>query len=297
MTKKLTLLLICIMLLVLLFPTIASADMGPKPSVVIDFHGLSGEVYYVTLLSSVDSTGPYSAARNSSRSYKAGDEDYQVFEKFLEYNDTDGYYFLQYFQNCSETNQFRWTYYPPSDFKILLYFPKKDSFIISEEAYDRYAFDSYYSALITIDVHTNTLYYSGMEIETKRDCSVKIISSVIYIALTIAIELLIALLFAFREKKQLLVILVVNLATQILLNVVLNLINYSYGQMMFAIAYVLLELSIFIIEAALYTILLRKPGDSFIPKWKTIVYALVANAVSFAAGLVLANTILDVCKR
>jgi hypothetical protein len=35
-------------------------------------------------------------------------------------------------------------YYPPEDFKILLYFPADDRFAVSEEACERYAFDSYY---------------------------------------------------------------------------------------------------------------------------------------------------------
>ena len=52
---------------------------------------------------------------------------------------------MQYFSDCTETSQFTWGYYPPSKFKILLYFPEYDKFAVSEEVYERYAFDSYYN--------------------------------------------------------------------------------------------------------------------------------------------------------
>lgn len=47
------------------------------------------------------------------------------------------------FRDCTETSEFKWTYYPPQRFKILVYFPETDSFAVSG-IYERYAFDSYY---------------------------------------------------------------------------------------------------------------------------------------------------------
>lgn len=74
-------------------PMSVSADMGPKPSVVVDFIGLEDEVYYVTLLSEDTSTGPWSLG-NEYYEYM-GDE--AAFEKFCEYEDVDGYYFPEYY--------------------------------------------------------------------------------------------------------------------------------------------------------------------------------------------------------
>ena len=293
--KQLISFLVCIVLLVVVFPITASADMGPKPSVVIDFEGISEQTYYVTLLSSVNSTGPYSAPSDGKYShYKESDEDYPIFLKFLEYQDEDGYYFLQYFQNCSETHQFSWTYYPPSDFKILIYFADSDCFAISAGTYERYAFDSYFSVSLTdseifsVIAQDETLFFNAPK---SYDYSGEIISLAVRIVLTIAVELLIALLFAFRKKKQFQFIVAVNLVTQIALNVALNLIDYNYGQMMFVFAYILLELFVFIIEAVLYTVFLRKYSDAPVPKWKTITYALIANTTSFVVGLGLATII------
>ena len=48
-------------ILVMSLPITASADIGPKPSVRIQFTGIQGETYYGTLLSERRSTGPSTA--------------------------------------------------------------------------------------------------------------------------------------------------------------------------------------------------------------------------------------------
>ena len=53
--------------------------------------------------------------------------------------------------------------------------------------------------------------------------------------------MLVALLFGFRQKKQLLILAVVNIITQIILNVLLNVINYNSGPLAFTFFYVLLS--------------------------------------------------------
>ena len=285
MIRKLIMSIFCMITIMAAFPTTASADMGPKPSVVIDFEGLSGQIYYVTLLSSVASTGPYSAFRSN---YYGEEKDYPAFLKFIDFEDIDGYYFLQYFQNCSETNRFSWGYYPPHNFKILLYFPEKDSCMVSEAAYERYAFDSYFTATIRGEIQSNTNYNGGIEVRGSYKHSREAPSLIFRIILTIAIELFIAIPFGFRNKKHFLFILAANLITQIVLNVSLNIINFNHGPMMFVFSYVLLELVVFIIEAILYTVFLQKLCKTVIPKMIPVTYALVANAASFVVGIWLA---------
>ena len=113
-------------ILVMSFPFTASADIGPKPSVRIQFTGIEGETYYGTLLSERKSTGPATAwdGYEEYRDWKPENEKL-IWEKFIAYEDADGYYFLQEWWDCSETNQLNWTYYPPNPFKILLYFPRR----------------------------------------------------------------------------------------------------------------------------------------------------------------------------
>lgn len=278
-----------------LFSVNVRGDVGPKPSVIIDFNGLEGENYYVTLLSSNKSTGPYSVLSDSNRKYahyQEGDKGYNVFLKFVEYQDEDGFYFLQFFQDCSESHQFNWTYYPPNEFKILLYFPETDYFIISDKPYERYAFDSYFTAEVSgPNLFEQTQDNSKIIVKKSYDYTDEILSLVVRIVLTIAIEIGIALLFGFREKRQFRFIILVNTVTQIGLNLALNIINYHSGQMAFVISFVLLESVVFIVEAILYTLYLNKYSEKVISRWKPWVYALVANAASFALGLKLAQLI------
>lgn len=277
--KKITLMLLCIIVMTIMFPLTASADIGPKPSVVIDFIGLEGKTYYATLLSSVKSTGPYTALNDSNQTYahyQEGDEDYGIFLKFARYKDNEGFYFLQFFKDCTQTHQFSWTYYPPKVFKILLYFPETDSFIESDTIYERYAFDSYFTAEVS---------GTSLSAKTSYDYSDETLSLIVRIVLTIAVELVIALLFGFRERKQIRFITLVNVITQIALNIALNIINYRSGAMAFIIFYVLLEVVVFITEAILYNWYLKKNSLKEIPNWKPIVYALTANTTSFALGI------------
>ena len=72
------------------------------------------------------------------------------------------------------------------------------------------------------------------------------------IVLTILIEMLVALLFGFRQKKQLLILAVVNIITQIILNVLLNVINYNSGPLAFTFFYVLFVANLISFGAGLF---------------------------------------------
>lgn len=290
MHKKFGFFLICFAIAAFLLPISAKADMGPKPSVVINFTGLSGESYYVTLLSETASTGPHSSFDSSHiQKIKEDDKDYKIWEKFESYMDKDGFYFLQFFEDCSETGEFTWSYYPPEKFKILLYFPEKDSFLASQDIYERYAFDSYY----TVDCQglqiQSVTKNETLQAEKNYPYNRELFSLVIRIIGTILIEILIALPFGFIRKKQLLVIAVMNVITQTVLNILLNLINYGQGSSAFEFHYLWLEFLVFIMEACAYSKLLPKYQDNhsaLIP-----LYAFTANAASFFLGLFLAHLI------
>ena len=285
MKRKVFVFLMCLVLMMAM-PITASADMGPKPSVRIEFTGIEGETYYGTLLSLRDSTGPASAWNGNPdyAHYHPGDEGYDIWLKFVEYQDTDGYYFLQEWWDCSETNQLNWTYFPPTPFKILLYFPETDTFYVSS-VYERYAFDSYF----TVDLSAYDT--DPIMAHQSYDYTWEIISLIARIILTIALELGIALLFGYREKKVLGFLAVVNILTQVTLNVALNIINYNSGSMSFTFSYVLFELLVFAIEAVAYAVLLKKFSSKEQKKGRAVGYAFIANTASFALGLWLAHII------
>lgn len=294
MKKKIFFILFCFILIIIFMPTTANADTGPKPSVVIDFKGLEEENYYVTLLSEISSTGPHSVFGEfaDNQRYFEEDEDYDIWCKFVSYKDKDGFYFLQFFGDCTDTSQFTWGYYPPPKFKILIYFPEKDSFTVSQEVYERYAFDSYYGVDLTGLEIQSVISGENIKAERNYDFRWELISFFTRIIVTIIIEVMIALLFGFRAKKQLLVIVAVNILTQSILNILLNVINYNQGGMMFVFHYVWMEVLVFIIEAVVYSIFLHKYSRWKITnKWIASLYALTANAVSFCIGLYIAHLV------
>ena len=280
--------IVCILfslILIISLPVTAKADIGPKPSVRIMFTGIEGETYYGTLLSEKRSTGPATAwnGYEDYRDWKPENEK-PVWEKFISYEDTDGYYFLQEWWDCSETNQLNWTYYPPNPFKILLYFPETDSFYVSD-IYERYAFDSYF----TVDLSA----YATTPITARQsyDYTWELISLGARIVLTIVLELAIALVFGYREKKALSFLAIINVITQVTLNVALNIINYKSGSMGFTFAFVCMEILVFAIEAISYKALLHRYSEKEKVKRSGVTYALVANTASFAIGLWLAHLI------
>lgn len=242
------LLILCAAIITVGFPSAARADMGPKPSVRIHFENMGDELCYGTLLSKTKTTGPasvwdgieYHAKHNENKSYSYAAFDYETWKVFAEYQDEDGYYFLQEGWKVSETKKIEWTYYPPQSFKILLYYPETQTFAVSG-IYERYAFDTYYT--VDMDgVHINEVRCEeangtpeGLEASRSYDYSQELISLAVRIVLTILIEMIIALLFGYRHKKQLLFLAGVNGGTQIVLNVLLNIINYKGGQLAFVL--------------------------------------------------------------
>lgn len=281
--KKAAYLLLCV-LLVLMLPMPARADVGPKPSVAVNFKGLEGERYYATLLSLKESTGPFSAPRGGGEDnarYHEGDEGYEIFLKFAGYRDADGFYFLQYFQDCTDTQHFSWTYYPPQEFKVLLYFPGEDRFVVSERL-ERYAFDSYFTADAS-----GLSPAGGLRVVKSYDYVTEGVSFAARTLLTIGIELLIALLFRFRGKKVFRFIVIVNVITQVALNAALFAVNFSMGSLAFLLAYFLLEFIVFITEGILYAVGLKKRSERRVSGFKAWAYAFVANAASFVLGVAL----------
>lgn len=286
MKKKILSVMICAVMIFALVPLAVSADMGPKPSVRVQITGLSGE-YYVTLLSLQSSTGPQSAWDGTDRyaSYHEGDKDYDIWKTFVEYEDADGYYFLQVFSKCRGEDEFAWTYYPPDNFKVIIYVPETGEFIESDIC-ERYAFDSYF----LFDVGEESVSATGT-IEKNYDYTLETVSLIARIVLTIAFEFGIALLFGYRSKNQLVFIGVTNVVTQIALNVTLNVVNFYNGQWSFVAWYVFLEICVFTLEAVLYYAKLNVLGQKPKKRWLAAVYALAANAGSFAVGLGIAHLI------
>lgn len=276
--KRLLSLLLCFTV-VFSLPFVASADIGPKPSVNVTFEDVEeGTVFWGTLLSERRSTGPASAWDGvaGNEGYREGEE--AVWQAFVDYKDADGYYYLQENWNCTETHQLNWTYYPPSPFKILLWFPETDTYYVSE-IYERYAFDSYYT------VNLSNITAEAIQADESYNFTWEIISLIARVAATILLEMVIAFIFGYREKKAVVFIASVNIITQLILNVSLNIINYNMGSMAFTFFFIVLELVVFALEAVIYSLLLKRFTAKKADSMRATAYAFVANAASFAIGL------------
>ena len=257
---------------------IAMADTGPKPSASFTFTGMPDEDYYVTMLAEVDAYGPH-------RVHQPGSEipGYAAWQKFVDYKDPDGYYFLEdLFEQCHGDDEAGWRYFPPEQFKLLLYFPESDTFLCSTVT-ERYAFDSVYrldlggkspaevAALTLTDPNGDPLPTGTVTLDKA--------------------ELALAWGWKYRKGSQLLFIGVANLVTQCLLNASLlywGARETSRGAIIFW--YILLELAVTGIEAAAYAYLL--PGtdrkDPAVRRHAAL-YALSANLLSFLGGLALSE--------
>ena len=305
-----------LLIAVLLLCCVAFADTGPKPSAAFTFTGMPDEDYYVTMLAEVDHYGPhriYQEGDDLPYVLEAGRDDpaYPAWQKFVDYKDPDGYYFLDdLFEQCHGDDEASWHYFPPERFKLLLYFPESDTFLCSTVT-ERYAFDSVYrldlggkspaeiAALTLTDPNGDPLP-SGRDDETaigevtldKSDGThQQIIGFFGRLGITLIIELALAWGWKYRKGSQLLFIGIVNLITQCLLNVALlywGAQETSRGFIIFW--YVLLELAVTGIEAAAYAYLL--PGTDHREKSvrrNAAMYAIAANVLSFLGGLALSE--------
>jgi len=283
MKKRITMLIICILMVTMLMPMSVSADIGPKPSVHINFMDIGDELCYGTLLSKVKSTGPSYVWDGNPDYMRLGNLDIETWQVFVDYEDEDGFYFLQESWICSDSESLDWTYYPPAEFKVLLYYPETDTFVTSE-IYERYAFDSYFIA-------TMNEAGTGLNLVKSYDHSLEILGLVCRIIITIIAELGVALLFGFARKNLITVILKVNVVTQIILNVVLYIINYNQGGFAFIFYYFILEFLVFVAEYLAYRTIFAKKEGIRISKKKILAYAFTANAGSLIVGIWISSLI------
>lgn len=287
--------ILCTVLAWMIFYLPVNADTGPKPSVRVNFENMDDELCYGTLLSKTSSTGPHSVwdgDENHIYNYYIIDSD--IWRAFAEYEDADGYYFLQIGWKVSETKEIAWTYYPPSNFKILLYYPESGTFAVSR-IYEKYAFDSYYTvdmdgvSIGSVDYDDEQHTDERIEAYRSYDYTLETLSLIARIVITVVVEIGIAWFFGFRKKELLLLLVGVNVATQIVLNLFLNVINYNAGQQAFLENYILFEVLVFAIEAVVYCVYIKRISEQPKRNWFYVVYALVANILSFGAGIVVAH--------
>ncbi len=246
-----------------------SADTGPKPSVTIKTNGTVGEKYYLDLLVDYDDGYP------NLRDEEIAELDPEMFGTLSSYTDGTWYpaiahgthapLFGTVVPNGDGTSRFSY-YGTPDRFRII---------IVTESGVVRVS-----------DVVKKTVYqqvfsldFADMTVKTSQSPAKSyLIQFASTFVPTVIIEFLLLFAFGLSPKKYWWAVLAVNFATQLLLTSVLA----CNPGMMYAgliLIFVALELLIMIIEAAAYSVIMKKER-----LWKRIVYAVTANIASAVIG-------------
>lgn len=274
------------LLLVCLLPLWAAADTGPKPSITVTPEGFGEAACYLTLLSQTETTGPWSKQESfaaSKDSYGNPEADEAIWTAFNDYQDAEGFFFLGCYGEVTGGQMFCWSYYPPDTFKVLAYFPDSGTFAVGPVT-ERKEFSAHYT--MSLSEQGDTLV-----MEHEQDTAENNIAFVERLSLTLVIELVLAIMFCFRTKAQILTIVCMNLITQVGLNQAITHLFPVVSSRWYWPGLLVLEVLIFLVEGAVYAKLLprwKKDPAAVCHPWG---YALAANVASFGLGLILARLI------
>ena len=265
----------------------AFADFGPKPSVVVEFENAGDREYYVTLVAKEDKLGsPY--YRITAEDQPETD-DIAIWNRLVAFEDPDGMVFAGNVQKLTGDGAYVWGYYPPSEFRVLIYFPDTDSFVESSEILEQYAFDSYYQMDFNDLPENWNDAVAAIPLTRKYNLLWQITAFLLRLAVTVAVECLLAVLFGFKGKRQMLLVLAVNCATQLAMNLLI--LDESVGLFVFyVLQYALIEVGVILAEGLVYCLALPKLAT---PEQNRnihpIAFAFFGNVASFSLGFLLSN--------
>lgn len=274
MKKRLFAALLALFVLVPMLAGVVSADMGPKPSTIITVPGAE-EPMVLTLLGDKENYGPNWAVKPGEKP-GVRVEAKDAWAVFRDYEDPDGFLFYGELWE----GQVRWTYWPPETFKVAVYYPERDLLWVSEDIYTRYAFRSHYRLTIPAPGENAVSGEVDMILKKEHNVFTELGGLVFRIVLTLAVELTLAGFFGFRSKKQLRLILLTNLVTQVGLNVLLWMWYFYDGILAALIRLFLAEIVVLIAELTVYLLKLREEESA----GRTMLYTLCANALSVVLG-------------
>lgn len=252
---------------------VVNADMGPKPASYITIKGIEGD--YVACFAAQNAFGP-NIDYEMWLEYQ--DESWtQEYNPIMEYKDEEGFKWIERYYTCRDESKISFTYYCPDIYKIVIY--QNDELYMATEALEMYAYATYYE----IDFSTSTINTpKDIKVTNTYDYLGEILGLLFRIVATLAIEIGVFYLFRLYTKRNLNVVLIINLITQIFLNVAVNVINYTSGILSAILLLFLLEFIILIVEFISYQILLKDKNRFLI-----ILYPIIANLLSFGLGFVI----------
>ena len=252
----------------------AFADCGPKESLTISVTGTEdGREYFLTLRSDFDPGYYDEYIEKISLEWRALYEISRTTDGYSLYTSPVDKVYYKMTGGGSRT----WGYDPPNRFKILLYFPDDGSYILSEML-ERYAFDSYF----TVDVSDGEM--SIAKNGGARGFYIEVGGLLVRMAITVLLELGVARLFGYSGSKEYRLIIIMNLCTQVFLNILIAVGDIGLGGLGAAAAYILAELIILVVEASVYAVALPRFTERKTGVGRAVGYAFAANTASFFIG-------------
>lgn len=272
---KIKIILAFMVIFLLIFGQSAFADMGPKPSLDIKIINLPDGEYYVDLLI-LDADSDYGNNLDGTHEYNPD------MIKILEQYDEDGYSAamavgtsIPIFGDiiCEVKDgvgniSFRYMGVP-EHFKLIIV--SKDLDVIVSPDITTFAFQ----ANVTYDSEKNSLKESNITISYGWQFAQTFFG-------TILLELLILFAFKFSIKANWKAFLIINFITQMLLTSAIIYFTMMSDVVTAFIVFLILEPVVFLIEAVLFTRLLKEHKRS-----RRFFYAVVANLFSFGIGILI----------
>lgn len=274
-------------------PLNAHADYGPKPTTTVTLVGMRMvDSYFVAPLSQKND-GPSQIATSYDDFTNPG-ELTAIDDQFLAFSDPDGFFYTtRRYSECQGYGTVKWSFYPPDPFKVLIFIPENNVFIVTP-VIERTTFDSFIS--LHLDGETYLTLIDGDKVvlpESDIYHTYRVLppffSLLGRIVVTLILELGLALVFKYRSKKQLSTIAWTNIVTQLALNIALIVTSiYLGGGLTYWLEFAVCELLVFIGEALFYHYYFAKkakedPRD-FFPD-NAILYAFLANLLSLGFGI------------
>ena len=265
-------------------PVTANADTGPKPSTQITIKNLEKSDYIIAYGMNTEFYGPHRAfTPDEDREYINKEELTQVYNVV---NLPEGWYLCDF--SCSYTDVTEIVvnsgYMWPDDFILIILNKLNNDYYLSEET-KTYAFHSYFECDMANYQNGSIELSRAIVLEAKYQYGKEIGEFFLRLAVTLGIELLLALAFKFT-KKSYIIIAITNAATQVGLNVALNLTAHFNGKNPWLVFfYVIAEVAIVVVESIVLTKFCeRKDGRS---KGLIPLYVILANILSFGIGMLL----------
>lgn len=261
---------ILISFLFLMGGSVAFSDAGPKPSLVIEIEGVTGETCLVDLLIE-------SKTRGAMTPWETYDGVHQAHYELIKAFDEEGWIAAQanglmpisgYPEVAIESGSARavFTYRVPDVFKILLV--QDDGTVVVSDVVEKRAFDS----VVVFDVQTG-------KAQEKSVIGLTLWMLLRMFVITLVLEGAVFWAFGFRTKADGIVFLKVNAFTQVLLALAISWSTYTLGMLLALFAFALGEVFVFVVEPILFA---RYLSDH--SRGRRVAFALVANAVSAVLG-------------